>query len=53
MVGTFAVVVIGKMFLHHASAQSHSSENGGMPVRMVAESQDEIRPHQAVGLEHI
>jgi len=53
MVGTFAVVVIGKMFLHHASAQSHGTKHGGMPVGMIAKTQDEVRPHLTVNLEDV
>ena len=53
MIGTLAVVVIGEVFFHYARTQSHCSEDGGMPVCMVAEAKDEVRPHLVVNLEHV
>ncbi len=53
MVGTFAVVAVGEVTLDDARTQRHRAENRGNRMRVVGESQDHIREHGRIGLQHV
>ena len=53
VIGTFAVVIIGKVALHNTCPESHRAQHRRQRVGMIRKAQDDIREHDGISLEHV
>jgi hypothetical protein len=52
MIRSDPAAVVRKVFFDDPRAQCHRSQNRGMTWRMVRKTQDQVRIHAAIGVQH-